>query len=152
MSRLGSTWIGSCLASCVGSLYTALILTLEAKDSELAMVFASSLAIGIIISLPLLFIGSVVMGQFLSHFLETRYRFNRPLLFSLLGLFLGIVCFLILCRIISINPFEHFKVTDVNGLLNAMKLPSIFMVYLGVAGLITALHINHGEQLVAPNR
>ena len=92
-----------------------------------------------------MFLGSLLVGQFLADFLDKRFSKFKLLIFTTSGVLLGIMSYFlfgILLNILFGNGLQQFfKYLTLSNLFNDVRLISVFVVYLGLGGLLTAINI-----------
>ena len=153
ISYFGSTWAASCVASSGGAIYAAVAAAIISRGLIGMMEVVWVVLISIVISLPVLVVGSATIGWWVSKFLARRVRTNRLLVFAMAGMSMGLVADAILLTFGVL--FLGFSLRDVprtmDEAINATLAASIPVFCLTLAGLVAGAHITHSEQVVAPN-
>ena len=135
MTYLDKTLFCSSLSSCIGSIYIGFIFPLGILG----------VLLGLMISLPSMFLGSLLVGQFLADFLDKRFSKFKLLIFTTSGVLLGIMSYFLFGILLNIlfgnGSQQFFKYLTLSNLFNDVRLISVFVVYLGLGGLLTAINI-----------
>jgi hypothetical protein len=141
------TWVATCIASTLGAGYAVVVGAFVSPRPvdlpEMMMVFGLAL----IVALPSLFVGSALIGWWITKKLVERVRTNRLLVFAMTGALLGIVADLIL--LVLAHLFLGLSWWDLpkgaTEWLHAALVGTIPVFTLIVAGLISGLHVKMSE-------
>jgi len=154
ISYFRSTWAASCVASTAGAFYAAVMALLITRGRIEMMEILLVVLISIVVSLPVLIVGSAMIGWWTTKFLSQHVRTNRLFVFALAGMCMGLIADAILLALGFL--FFEFSLRGVprtmDELIDVALAASIPVFCLTLAGLVAGTHVTHREQDSVCNR
>jgi hypothetical protein len=143
------TWVATCIASTLGAGYAVIVYAFVSPrpaDVGVWVVFFISL----MVAFPALFVGSALIGWWITKKLAERVRANRLLVFAMTGALMGIVADVIYVVLVVLDG--HWWSDRPRGAtewFRAAMIGTIPVFTLMVAGLLTGLHAIMSEPAAA---
>ncbi len=152
-SYFESTWAASCVASTGGAIYAAFVAALISRGRIGFMEIVWVILISVVVSLPLLIAGSATIGWWVTRTLARRVRTNRIMLFSMVGMTMGMIADLALfLGAYVFLPHSLDMPRGMNEWINSALVASIPLFFLTLAGFVAGMHVTHRVQAAAGNR
>lgn len=145
ISYFGSTWVASCVTSVGGALYAAMVAAVIDREIDLMMI--TGILIGsILLSLPVLILGSATIGWWVTRMLIRRVVTKRLWVFAMTGMAMGIFADLVLLVLWGVFVRFMDMPRNLEEWGNAILAASIPVFYLTLAGWVAGAHSTYSEQ------
>lgn len=143
-SRLRTFWNAACLGGGVGSLYSAVMIAQKVPEDDLIIAFLSFFLGGALLSTPLLFLVTLLMGPLMIAWLGSIQR-QRTLCFAFVGGFLGAGSFITLILLaIATGLFQRSG--NLSSLIIYFQLSTIGFGYGAATAAFVSLDLGNRQR------